>query len=76
MFASPIIYPVTLVPEKWRWLLQLNPMVGIIDGYRSAIFGKPFDWQAIAIATVITAAMLVYSAFHFRRMEKTFADIV
>ncbi len=76
MFASPIIYPVTLVPEQWRWLLQLNPMAGIIDGYRSAIFGKPFDWQALAIATAITTGMLVYSAFHFRRMEKTFADIV
>lgn len=76
MFASPIIYPVTLAPAKWRWLLQLNPMTGIIDGYRSAIFGRPFDWQGLAISSVVTIAMLVYSAFHFRRMEKTFADVV
>lgn len=76
MFASPIIYPVTLVPEKWRWLLQLNPMVGIIDGFRSAIFGRPFDWKGLAISTVITLSVLVYSAYHFRRMEKSFADVV
>lgn len=76
MFASPIIYPVTLVPEKWRWLLQLNPMVGIIDGFRSAIFGRPFDWKGLVISTVITLSVLVYSAYHFRRMEKSFADVV
>lgn len=76
MFASPIIYPVTLVPKQWRWLLHLNPMAGIIDGYRAAIFGKPFDWQGLAIASGITIAVLIYAAFHFRRMEKTFADIV
>ena len=76
MFASPIIYPATLVPEKWRWLLHLNPMTGVIDGYRSAIFGRPFDWQGLAISSVVAIAVLVYSAFHFRRMEKTFADIV
>ena len=76
MFASPIIYPVTLVPKQWRWLLHLNPMAGIIDGYRAAIFGKPFDWQGLTIASGITIAVLVYAAFHFRRMEKTFADVV
>ncbi|MBS1811285.1 MAG: ABC transporter permease [Acidobacteria bacterium] len=76
MFASPIIYPVTLVPEKWRWLLQLNPMVGIIDGFRSAIFGRLFDWKGLVISTVITLSVLVYSAYHFRRMEKSFADVV
>jgi lipopolysaccharide transport system permease protein len=76
MFASPIIYPVTLVPQQWRWVLQLNPMVGVIDGYRAAIFGRAFDWKGLAIATVITLSVLVYSAYHFRRMEKSFADIV
>jgi lipopolysaccharide transport system permease protein len=76
MFASPIIYPVSLVPEKWRWLLHLNPMVGIIDGFRAAIFGRAFDWNGLVIATVITLSVLVYSAYHFRRMEKSFADVV
>lgn len=76
MFASPIIYPVTLVPERWRWLLQLNPMAGIIDGYRAAIFGRAFDWKGLAIATVVTIGVLVYSVYSFRRMEKSFADVV
>ncbi len=76
MFASPIIYPVTLVPQQWRWVLQLNPMVGVIDGYRAAIFGRPFDWKGLAISTAVSIGMLVYSAYNFRRMEKTFADVV
>ncbi|MFN7948484.1 MAG: ABC transporter permease [Blastocatellia bacterium] len=76
MFASPIIYPVTLVPAKWRWLLAINPMTGIIDGYRAALFGRTPDWQALAISTAVTLAALVYAAYHFRRMEKTFADVV
>jgi lipopolysaccharide transport system permease protein len=76
MFATPIIYPVTLVPERWRWLLSLNPLSGIIEGYRSAFFGRPFDWQMLAASAVITLTCLVYAAYDFRRMERTFADIV
>jgi len=76
-FASPIIYPTSLVPERWRWLLALNPMTGIIEGFRAALFGRTsFDWRAIMIAAVITLVLLVYAAVTFKRMEKTFADIV
>jgi lipopolysaccharide transport system permease protein len=76
MFASPIIYPATIVPEKWRWALALNPMTGIIDGYRAALFGRPPDWKALMISAGVTVCALIYSAYHFRRMEKTFADVV
>jgi homopolymeric O-antigen transport system permease protein len=76
MFATPIIYPVTIAPERWRWMLKLNPLTGIIEGYRASFFGRPFDWPALAISAAITAALLVYSTFHFRRVERTFADIV
>lgn len=76
MFATPIIYPSSLVPEKWRWLIALNPLTGLIEGYRSAFFGKPFDWFALGISIVLTTAILFYSAFTFRRMEKSFADII
>jgi homopolymeric O-antigen transport system permease protein len=76
MFATPIIYPLSLVPERWRWALTLNPLTGIIEGYRSAFFGRPFNWPALAISSVITFALLVYAAYHFKRMERTFADIV
>jgi lipopolysaccharide transport system permease protein len=76
MFATPIIYPLSLVPERWRWALTLNPLTGIIEGYRAAFFGRPFNWPALAISSVITFALLVYAAYHFKRMERTFADIV
>jgi lipopolysaccharide transport system permease protein len=76
MFVSPIIYPVNMLPEKWRWVMALNPLTGIITGFRAALFGHPFDWKALSLSTVITVAMLTYSAFSFRRMEKSFADIV
>ncbi len=76
MFATPIIYPSSLLPEKWRWLIALNPVAGIIEGYRSSLFGKAFDWKAIAISTIITFVVLIYSAYSFRRMERSFADII
>jgi lipopolysaccharide transport system permease protein len=76
LFVSPIAYPASIVPGKWRWLYFLNPMAGIIGGYRSALFGQPFDWNSIIVATVETFAVLIYSARHFRNMEKSFADIV
>ena len=73
MFASGIITP---IPEKWRFLLFLNPLAAQIEGYRAAIFGKSFDWIALCVSTLITFAVLVYSAYNFRRMEKSFADVV
>ena len=77
MFASPVIYPASMVPEKWRWVLQLNPVTGIIEGFRACLFrGKKFDWTALSISAVITLVILIYSAYAFRRMEKNFADMV
>jgi lipopolysaccharide transport system permease protein len=76
MFLSPIIYPPTIVPERWRWALALNPLSGIIGNYRSALFGRPFDWTALAVSAVVTFAILICSAYYFRRMESRFADIV
>jgi lipopolysaccharide transport system permease protein len=76
MFVSPVIYPTSFLPAKYRWLLSLNPMTGIIEGYRSSLFGLPFKWGALAGSTAITFILLIYSAYSFRRMEKSFADIV
>jgi len=75
-FATPIVYPTTIVPERWRWVMALNPMSGIIDGYRASVFGSGIDIRGLAISAGVTLALLVYSAYAFRRMEKTFADIV
>jgi len=76
LFVSSVIVPSTALPEKWRWILSLNPMSAIIESYRSALLGLPFDWQMLGIATTITLVALAYSAFSFHRVEKTFADII
>lgn len=76
MFASPIIYPASLVPEKWRWLLALNPLTGQIEAYRAAFFGKPFDSLALGFSAILTFVVLIYAALMFKKMEKGFADII
>jgi lipopolysaccharide transport system permease protein len=76
LFASPIVYPVSLVPGKWRFLYSLNPLVGIIGAFRAALFAMPFDWRAIGLSTVITLVLLMYAAYSFRSRERTFADVV
>jgi lipopolysaccharide transport system permease protein len=76
MFISPVFYPSNVIPAKWRLVYLLNPLAGIIDGYRSSLFGKPIDWTALGISTLITLILLVYASYSFRRMERTFADIV
>ena len=76
MFVSPVIYPASFLPAKFRWFLSLNPMTGIIEGFRASLFGHRFNWGSLGISTVITLALLLYASYSFRRMEKTFADIV
>jgi lipopolysaccharide transport system permease protein len=76
MFVSPVVYPLTLVPERWRLMYSLNPLVGIIEGFRAALFGKSFNWQALGISAIVSLALLVYAGFVFKRREKTFADII
>jgi lipopolysaccharide transport system permease protein len=71
-----VILPSSALPQKYRWLLLFNPMSGIIEGYRSALFGLPFDWTAIGVASLITVLLLFYSAYSFSRVEKSFADII
>jgi lipopolysaccharide transport system permease protein len=76
MFASPIIYPISLVPVKWRWVMALNPLTGILEGFRSSIFGRPIDWYSLAFSALLTTVMLTYAAYDFRRVERTFADVI
>lgn len=76
MFASPIVYPRTLVPARWEWAYQVNPMTGLVEGFRSAFLGLPINRQALAISSLITMVLLMMSLFVFRRLEDDFADIV
>ncbi|MDQ6828633.1 MAG: ABC transporter permease [Gemmatimonadota bacterium] len=77
MFASPIVYPVSLLPEKYRALYSLNPMVGIVDGLRAALFGtRIVEPRSILISVAVSAVLLVSGALYFRRTERLFADFV
>jgi lipopolysaccharide transport system permease protein len=76
LFVSSVIIPSSSLPQKLRWALMLNPMSAIIEGYRSALFGLPFDWLALGIATVLTILMLFYSVYSFSKAERSFADII
>lgn len=80
MFATPIIYPVSMMPQKYQWIFRLNPLTGIIEGYRVALLSgmnnSSFNWAAIGFSVFITMLLLVYAARHFRSTERIFADII
>jgi lipopolysaccharide transport system permease protein len=76
MFATPIIYPTSLLPERWRTWLLLNPLAGITEGIRAAIFGLPFDNRGLAAAAVGAVVVFGAGVVIFRRLEDQFADVV
>jgi lipopolysaccharide transport system permease protein len=77
MFATPIAYSSSLLEEPWRTVYGINPMVGVVEGFRWALVGTDTaPGPIIAVSTLVALAILVSGAFYFRRMEKTFADVV
>ena len=76
MYSTPLIYPASLIPAEWRWLFAFNPLAGLVEGYRTALFGREWDWTTLSISSTITFMLLVSAAYTFRRMEKNFADVV
>jgi len=77
LFATPVAYPISTVPETWRWVYALNPMVGVVEGFRWALLGTS-GWAGMSVlmSVGVVAVLLVSGLFYFRRMERTFADIV
>lgn len=77
LYATPVIYPVSLVPEQWRTLYMLNPMAGIIDGYRAVLLqGQSPNLFYLAIAFVISLVLFLFGYLYFKRVEMTFADVI
>jgi lipopolysaccharide transport system permease protein len=77
MYASPIVYPVSMVPEKYRFIYGLNPMVGVIEGFRWALLGNQSpNFSVMVISAVVVLLLIVGGLFFFRNMESTFADVV
>ncbi len=76
LFATPVAYPSSLLGEPWRTLYGLNPMVGIIESFRWALLGSTPPGPMLAASFVMAVVVLVSGAFYFRRMERSFADVV
>lgn len=77
MFASPIVYPASLVPEKYRLIYALNPMTGVIEGFRSALLGTvAFPTSMILISVIVSSILFILGMFYFKQMERYFADII
>lgn len=76
MFASPVIYPARLVPERWHLIYSLNPLAGVVEGFRSSLFGLPFDWAGMATSGVVTLLLVAYSVRAFLRADENLVDII
>ena len=78
LFVSPIAIETSTVPENWRHVYSLNPMVGIIDGFRWAVLGgrTPLDPATLGLSVVVTILFLVFGVWYFRRTERSFADVI
>lgn len=76
MYASPVVYPASLVPDKYRLVYALNPMVGVVEGFRSALLDtNPMPWDFIGVGAAVSAVLVVTGTFYFRRTERIFADV-
>lgn len=77
MYAAPVVYPASLIPQQYRLIYGLNPMAGVIEGFRAALLGtRPMPWDLLAIGSITACLIAVSGALYFRRMERVFADIV
>ena len=77
LFVTPIIYPVSFLPHRYQGWLALNPMAGVIEGFRGCLLGVgPIDWGFVASSWAVTLLMLLIGGLHFRSTERVFADIV
>ena len=76
LFVTPVAYPTSLVPEIWRPLYALNPMVGVVDGFRWALVGGDWPGITVLVSAAVVVVCLVGGLIYFRRTERTFADLV
>ena len=76
MYATPVVYPSSVVPGKWKLVFALNPLAGLIEAYRAAMLGRPIDWASLGVSSVVIVATVAFGLWQFRRLEREFADIV
>lgn len=76
MYAAPVVYPASLIPDRYRLSYGLNPMAGVVEGFRSALLGtNPMPWDLLAVGTVVAIVVAIGGALYFRRTERIFADV-
>jgi len=76
LFASPVFYSLRLLPENLAWVWKLNPLTGILENFRAALFGQDFDFTGMTISVVMTIVIFVFALYVFRLMEDDFADVI
>jgi lipopolysaccharide transport system permease protein len=76
LFATPVAYPASLVPTRWQWILYLNPMAGVIEGFRSTFLGRPFDFSGLLVSLAIAVLLFAAGIAYFEKVERHFADII
>ncbi len=76
MYVTPVIYPVSFIPEKWRFLIYFNPISGWVEGIRSSVLGRDIDWAAIGISSLLTLVIAYIGLKYFERADSRFADVI
>lgn len=76
MFASPVVYPMSMVPERYQWLVSLNPIAGIIEATRAVISNRPVPWEWLGISAAMTVVLFVFGLWYFQRTARRFADVI
>lgn len=76
MFASPIVYPSSMIPANWQWLYHLNPVAGIVDGFRCVFLGTTFEWSALSTSLLAAVVIFLVGVISFERASRRFADVI
>jgi homopolymeric O-antigen transport system permease protein len=76
MYVTPVVFPLSVVPERWQRLLYLNPMTGMVEGFRSVLLGRPFDLTGLSVSIGIALLILAVGVAYFERVERQFADVI
>ena len=76
LFVTPVIYPPHYIPQRWQFLMGLNPMAGVVIGFRHALLGTPASWQLMGVSFAVSVFLFVLGLLIFRRMENRFADVI
>lgn len=76
MYSAPIVYSASSIPDKWRFIYSLNPIVGTIEGFRACLLGLPIPWAYIYPGIITATALFLFGALYFRRMERVFVDVI